>query len=116
MICNSILCVLDENNYFSTKEAKCCTCFEKDLPKKVFLLSFSGVRRILRNRAERMVVCAVCLPLRVVEALGIQSKKAPSSDIFGPQHLVVDGLLNFGHNAPFSGRFDKLANPVDARD
>ena len=49
-------------------------------------------------------------------ALGIQSEKAPSIDIFGLQHLLVEGLLNFGHNAPFSGRFYKLANPVDARD
>ena len=49
-------------------------------------------------------------------ALGIQSEKAPSIDIFGLQHLVVEGLLNFGHNAPSSGRFEKLANPVDARD
>ena len=50
------------------------------------------------------------------KALGVQSKNAPSSDIFGPQYLVVEGLLNFGHNAPSSGRFYKLANPVDARD
>ena len=47
-----------------------------------------------------------------LKALGIQSKNAPSSDIFGPQHLVVEGLLNFGHNAPSSGRFEKLANPA----
>ena len=50
------------------------------------------------------------------EALGIQSEKAPSIDIFGLQHLVVEGLLNFVHNAPSSGRFYKLANQVDARD
>ena len=25
-------------------------------------------------------------------------------------------MLNFGHTAPSSGRFYKLANPVDARD
>ena len=50
------------------------------------------------------------------EALGILSKKAPYSKILGPQHLVVEDFLNYGHNAPSSGRFDKLANPVDARD
>ena len=52
----------------------------------------------------------------MLEALGILSKKAPSSEIFDSQHLVVEGFLNYGHNAPSSGRFDKLANPVDARD
>ena len=46
----------------------------------------------------------------------MQSEKVPSIDFFGSQHLVVEGLLNFGHNAPFSGHFDKPANPVDARD
>ena len=50
------------------------------------------------------------------QALGIQSEKAFSIDIFGLQRLVVEGLLNFGHNVPSSGRFYKLANPVDARD
>ena len=40
---------------------------------------------------------------------------APSIDIFGLQHLVVEGLLNSGHKTPSSGRFYKLANPVDAR-
>ena len=50
------------------------------------------------------------------QALGIQSEKAPSIDIFCLQHLVVEGLLNFGYNAPSSGRFYKLANPVDDRD
>ena len=50
------------------------------------------------------------------KALGIQSEKAPSIDIFCLQHLVVEGLLNFGYNAPSSGRFYKLANPVDDRD
>ena len=52
----------------------------------------------------------------ICEALGLQSKKAPSIDISGPQHLVVEGLQNFGHFAPSSGHFDKLANAVDARD
>ena len=46
----------------------------------------------------------------------LRSGKAPSIDIFGLQHLVVEGLLNFVHNAPSSGRFYKLANQVDARD
>ena len=50
------------------------------------------------------------------KALGVQSEKAPSIDTFGLQHLVVEGLLNFGDNVPSSGRFYKLANPVDARD
>ena len=50
------------------------------------------------------------------KALGIQSEKAPSIDIFGLQHLVVEGLLNLGHNAPSSGRFYKLAYLVDDRD
>ena len=45
-------------------------------------------------------------------ALGIQSGKVPSIDIFGLQHLVVEGLLNFGHNAPSSGRFYKLTKPL----
>ena len=48
------------------------------------------------------------------QALGIQSEKAPSFDIFGLQHLVVEGFLNFDHNAQSSGRFYKLADPVDA--
>ena len=39
-------------------------------------------------------------------------KKRPLS----VRHLAVDGLLNFLHNAPSSGRFDKLTNPLDARD
>ena len=50
------------------------------------------------------------------QALGIQSEKAASVDIFGLQHLVVEALLNFGHNVPSSSRFYKLAYPVDARD
>ena len=54
--------------------------------------------------------------LPLIEALGIQSEKAPSIDIFGLQHLVVEGFLNFGHSAPSSSRFYKLINPVDARD
>ena len=56
------------------------------------------------------------LKYRCPKALGIQSGKAPSIDIFGLQHLVVEGLLNFGDNAPSTGRFYKLANPVDAWD
>ena len=47
---------------------------------------------------------------------GNQAEKALSINIFRLQHLVVEGLLNFGHNVPSSGRFYKLANPVDARD
>ena len=43
---------------------------------------------------------------------------ASPSQFFYPQHLAVadGGWLNFGNNVPSSGRFDKLANPVDARD
>ena len=47
---------------------------------------------------------------------GYTVEKAPSIDIFGVQQQAVDDLLNFGHNAPSSGRFFKLTYPVDARD
>ena len=30
------------------------------------------------------------------------------------RHLAAESLLNFLHNVPSSGRFDKLTNPVDA--
>ena len=66
---------------------------------------------------QTFVLCVVfAVAAGVGQALGIQSEKAPSIDVFGLQHLLVEGLLNFGHNAPFSGPFYKLANPVDARD
>ena len=50
------------------------------------------------------------------KALGKQSEKVPSIDIFGLQHLVVECLLNFGHNRPSSGHVYKLTNLVDDRD
>ena len=41
-------------------------------------------------------------------------KKSPLSVRDPVRHLAVEGLLHFLHNAPSSGRFDKLTNPVDA--
>ena len=37
-----------------------------------------------------------------------------SVDIFGPWHLAVGTLLNFGYDAPSCSRFDQLANLLDA--
>ena len=50
------------------------------------------------------------------QALGIQSEKAPSIDMFVLQYLLMEGLLNLGQKAPLSDNFYKLTNPVDARD
>ena len=41
-------------------------------------------------------------------------EKRPLSVRDPVRHLAVEGLLNFLHNAPSIGRFDKLTNPVDA--
>ena len=41
-------------------------------------------------------------------------KKRPLSVRNPVHHLAGEGLLNFLHNEPSSGRFDKLTNPVDA--
>ena len=41
-------------------------------------------------------------------------KKHPLSERGPVRHLAVEGLLNFLHNAPSGGRFDKLTNTVDA--
>ena len=47
---------------------------------------------------QTFVLCVVfAVAAGVGQALGIQSEKAPSIDIFGLQHLLVEGLLNFGH-------------------
>ena len=41
-------------------------------------------------------------------------EKRPLSVRDPVRHLAVEGLLNFLHNVPSSGRFDKLTIPVDA--